>query len=139
VGVRIDFHKGPSTRYRSTLHRRDGVVVAQNAALVGGRRSPHALERGAKVADAAQEALRQAEVIVRAVADASLEHRIEDVPCLRRATGERWWHPPITSEALARIDIGLRSTAEAWEALPPGESLSRIWGRRSAHPVGSGS
>jgi hypothetical protein len=45
----------------------------QNAALVGGRRPPDALERGADIANAAQEALRQAEVIVRAVADASRE------------------------------------------------------------------
>jgi hypothetical protein len=26
--TRIDFHKGPTTRYRSALHRHDGVTVA---------------------------------------------------------------------------------------------------------------
>jgi hypothetical protein len=173
VEVRIDFHKGPSTRYRSTLHRRDGVLVAleggswnkiggrvgrvphdlahliveqelglrsrlwgvlargglvQNAELVG-RRPPHARERAVRIADAAQEELRQAEIIVRAVAvaGASLEHRIGDADGLRRAMGERWWHPAITREAFTRIDAGLRSAAEAWHVSPPGETLNRSW------------
>jgi hypothetical protein len=170
--TRIDFHKGPTTRYRSTLHRRDGVTVAleggswnriggrvgrvphdlahliverelgldrglwgvlaaggilQNATFAAGRKPPHALERATRIADAAGEQLRQAEVLVRAAADASREGRLGDLRELRRAVGDRWWHAGLSADALARIDAELRATAGEWAALPAGGTCSRIW------------
>jgi hypothetical protein len=170
--TRIDFHKGPSTRYRSTLRRRDGVAVAleggswnkiggrvgrvphdlahlivetelgldrglwgvlaaggivQNATFAAGRKPPHALRRATAIADAAGEQLRQAEVLVRAAADASRERRTGDLRALRRAVGDRWWHAGLTTDALARIDGELQATAEAWAALAPGGDLMRTW------------
>ena len=170
--TRIDFHKGPTSRYRSTLHRRDGVTVAleggswnriggrvgrvphdlahliverelgldrglwgvlaaggivQNAAFAAGRRPPHPLALATRIADAAGERLRQAEVLVRAAADASREERLGDLRALRRAVGDRWWHDGLTADALARIDAELRTTADEWAALPPGGDLTRSW------------
>ena len=172
TSIRIDLHKGPTTRYRSTLHRADGVAVAleggswntiggrpgrvphdlahlvverelgldrglwgvlaaggivQNATLAAGRRPPHALARATRVADESGEALRQAEVLVRGVADASREGRLGDLRELRRAVGERWWHPGLTPDALARMDAELQAAAREWDALPAGASLSRTW------------
>ena len=170
--TRIDVHKTPTTRYRSTLHRRDGVLVAleggswnriggavgrvphdlahliveqelglarglwgvlaagglvQNATFAGGRRPPHAGERAAAVAQAAGESLRQAEVLVRAVADASRERRTGDLAALRRAVGDRWWHPALTAAAVARIDAALQAMAAEWQRLPHGGTLTRTW------------
>jgi hypothetical protein len=170
--TRIDFHKGPTTRYRSTLHRHDGVTVAldggswnriggrvgrvphdlahliveqelgldrglwgvlaaggivQNAEFAGGRRPPHALERAKTLTDAAGEDLRRAEVLVRGVADASRDRRLGDLRELRRAIGPRYWHDGLTEDALARMDAELQATAGEWDALAPGEDLTRTW------------
>ena len=171
-GTRIDFHKGPTTRYRSTLHRHDGVTVAldggswnrigggvgrvphdlahliverelgldrglwgvlaaggivQNAEFAGGRRPPHALERAKTLTDAAGEDLRRAEVLVRGIADASRDRRLGDLRELRRAIGDRYWHDGLTADALTRMDAELQATAGEWDALAPGEDLTRTW------------
>ena len=47
--------------------------LVQNAAFTGGRRPPHAERRARAITDRAGESLRQAEILVRAVADASLD------------------------------------------------------------------
>ena len=170
--TRIDVHKTPTTRYRSTLHRRDGVLVAleggswnriggrvgrvphdlahlvveqelglarglwgvlaagglvQNAAFAGGRRPPHARERAAAVTRAAGESLRQAEVLVRGIADASRERRTGDLAALRHAVGDRWWHAALTPEAVTRMDAALQAAAAEWDRLPAGGTLTRTW------------
>jgi hypothetical protein len=89
--------------------------LVQNAALVGGRRPPHALARAKEITDAAGEDLRQAEVLVRAIADATRARR-GDVDGLRRAVGSRWWHPaprPPPSSASPRRCAGPRSNGTA--------------------------
>jgi hypothetical protein len=170
--TRTDFHKGFTTRYRSTLYRRDGVAVAleggswntiggpvgrvphdlahliveqelgldrglwgvlaaggivQNATFAAGRRPPHALERAKRLTDAAGEDLRRAEVLVRGVADASRGRRLADLRELRRAIGERYWHDGLTAGTLTRMDAELQATAAEWDALAPGEDLTRPW------------
>ena len=170
--TRISFHKGTGTRYRSTLRRADGVLIAleggswnriggsvarvphdlahlvveqeleldrglwgvlaegglvQNAAFAGGRRPPHALARAKELTKAAGEDLRQAEVLVRAIADATLACRRLDVDALRRTVGARWWHTGLTPSAFDRIDAGLRAAALDWDRLAPGASLARTW------------
>ena len=169
--VRIEIHKDRGTRYRSTLHRADGVVVAleggswnriggpvgrvphdlahlvveqelglarglwgvladgglvQNAAFVG-RRPPHGLARARQLTDAAGEDLRQAEVLVRALADATLSGRARDLDALRRAVGARWWHAGLSTAVAERIGAGLRSAALEWDRLAPPASLGRTW------------
>jgi len=169
AGAQLEVHKGPGTRYRSTLHRADGVLVeleggswntiggrpgrvphdlahliveqelglrrglwgvlaagglVQNATFARGRLPPHAVERATAIAVDAAEELRRAEVLVRAVADAS---RDRSPGGLRQAVGERWWHDGLTPGALARMDAELRATAREWEALPAGASVARSW------------
>jgi hypothetical protein len=168
--MRIEVHKSPGTRYRSTLYRADGVVVAleggswnriggpvgrvphdlahlvveqelglarglwgvladgglvQNAEFVG-RRPQHGLARAKQVTDAAGEDLRQAEVLVRAMADASLS-RSRDFGALRRAVSARWWHAGLTPAVADQIDAELRAAAVEWDRLAPTASLVRTW------------
>lgn len=108
-----------------------GVLAAgglvQNAEVVGGRRPPHAAARAKAVTDAAGEELRQAEVLVRALADATLARPALGVEDLRRDMGARWWHEALTPDALARVDADLRATAAEWHELSPGASLTRDW------------
>lgn len=169
--TRIEVHKDHGTRYRSTVHRADGAVIAldggswnriggpvgrvphdlahlvveqhlglarglwgvladgglvQNAAFVG-RRPPHAHARAKRITDAASEELRQAEVLVRAVADATRSDGRRDLDALRRAVGPRWWHPRLTAAVVDQMDADLRSAALAWERLAVATSLHRTW------------
>lgn len=170
--TRIEVHKGSGQRYRSTLHRADGVRVeldgggynriggraarvphdlahlvveeafglrlglwgvlaaggiVQNAALAGGRRPPHALDRARRIADGAGEQLRQAEVLVRATADLALAGGPPDPSSMRAAVGDRWWTPAITAAALANACAGLHDAAVRWQELPAGGCLERTW------------
>jgi hypothetical protein len=108
-----------------------GILAAgglvQNAEYVGGRKPPHALARAKQVMDASGEEIRQAEVLVRAIADATRLARRPDLDSLRGAVGPRWWHPALTAEAFATIDAELRATALEWDRLAPEESLARTW------------
>jgi hypothetical protein len=175
--MRIEVQREAGTRYRSTLHRADGAVVAleggswnriggpvgrvphdlahlvvehelglarglwgvlaagglvQNASLVGGRRPPHALARSRAVTGAAAEDLRQAEVLVRVVADATLDGVRADLPALERTVGSRWWTAALTRAALERMRAGLTETAVTWDRLAVGAALVRTWPVRSA-------
>ena len=106
-----------------------GVLAAgglvRNAAYVGGRRPPHALARAKAITDAAGEDLRQAEVLVRAVADASRAGRGADLDSMRRAISPRYWHAALTADAFGAIDAGLRTAALEWDGLAPGTALVR--------------
>lgn len=105
-----------------------GGGLVQNAAFVG-RRPPHGHARAKRITDAAGEELRRAEVLVRAIADATLTDARRDLVALRRAVGPRWWHPGLTATAVAEIDAELRSAALAWSRLAPASSLARTWRR----------
>jgi hypothetical protein len=169
--TRIEFHQGTGTRYRSTLHRLDGAVIAldggswnriggpvgrvphdlahliveqelglahglwgvlaegglvQNARFAGGRRPPHAVARAQALTAAAGEDLRQAEVLVRALADATLEER-PGLQGLRRTVGPRWWHDALAPASVERIGAALRATALEWDELAPDGTLVRTW------------
>jgi hypothetical protein len=175
--TRIEVFKGAGTRYRSLLHRTDGVTVeldgggynvvggparrvphdiahlvverrlglhaglwgvlaaggiVQNASFVGGRLPPHALERAKALTDPAGETLRQAEVLVRAVADRCLEHGASaaspgELAALRRTVGDRWWTSAATAPDLTDACAELRDASVRWQALPPGDALALEW------------
>ena len=98
--------------------------IVQNATFVGGRKPPHAERRARAITDRAAESLRQAEILVRAVADAALEG---DLRAFRARVGERWWSPTGTPEALERACADLREAAARWEAVT--EVLRLTWPR----------
>ena len=103
--------------------------LVQNAAFAGGRRPPHAEKRAWAITGRNGEALRQAEILVRAVADASLESGGPDLRAFRSRVGERWWSPSTTPTALERAIAGLRDGAQRWSALPEGAPLRLTWPR----------
>lgn len=171
--TRLTIHKGEGQRYRSTLHRGDGVLVAleggsynriggpngrvphdaahfvverafgverglwgvlaagglvQNASFAGGRKPPHAERRAqAVVTEPVREQLRQAEVLVRAVADFTIAGPPTQVDRMRAVIGERWWAPTITADTLAQACEGLIEQAAHWASLAPGEGLELTW------------
>jgi hypothetical protein len=103
--------------------------IVQNATLAGGRKPPHAERRARAITDRAGESLRQAEILVRAVADASLDGGTRDLPAFRARVGARWWLPSITFDALDRACAGLREAARSWDALEVGSELRLTWPR----------
>ena len=104
--------------------------LVQNAVFAGGRRPPHAERRARAITDRAGESLRQAEILVRAVADAALDGATRDLAGLRARTGARWWSPSATGEALERACADLRRAATRWDALAEGSVLSLAWPAR---------
>jgi hypothetical protein len=103
--------------------------IVQNATLAGGRKPPHAERRAREITDRAGESLRRAEIVVRAVADASLEGGPRDLRAFRARVGDRWWTPSITPEGLERAWGGLRELASRWAALEEGATLQLTWPR----------
>jgi hypothetical protein len=101
--------------------------IVQNAAFVSGRKPPHAQRRAREIADRNGEALRQAEVLVRAAADAALEGRPREVRAFRVQVGDRWWVQGATADALERACGALRDAAVRWDALPDDEVLQLTW------------
>lgn len=108
-----------------------GVLAAggllQGAEVVAGRQPPHALRRSREITDPAGETLRQAEILVRAVADSMLDGTTGDTAGFRARVGERWWTPAATAEALERAATGLREVARRWDAVPYGSTLELTW------------
>ena len=109
-----------------------GVLAAggmvQNATFARGRRPPHAQRRAATITDAAGESLRQAEVLVRAVADlTSTSASPPDATAFRAAVGERWWTPAATVEALGHACADLLAAAARWRQLDPGDAFPLAW------------
>ena len=66
-------------------------------------------------------------MLVRGIADASRDRRLADLRVLRRAIGDRYWHDGLTADALTRMDAELQAIAGEWDALAPGEDLTRTW------------
>jgi hypothetical protein len=94
-----------------------GLVM--NLEFIGGRRPPHAEKQSWAITEKAGETLRQAEVIVRAVADAV----IDGGPV---RTGERW-AVPVTREQLTLMGSQLRNSAARWNQVPEGGTLVMTW------------
>jgi hypothetical protein len=101
--------------------------LVQNATFAGGRKPPHAQRRARTITDRAGESLRQAEVLVRAVADASLDGGRRDLHAFQTRVGARWWSASITADGLERAWAGLREMAKRWDALGQGAELSLSW------------
>ncbi len=104
-----------------------GGGIVQNASFDGGRLPPNAIRRATTMTDRVGEQLRQAEVLVRAVADLSLEGRPHDLDGLRVACGDRWWLATITVDALRTVQSELQAAARTWDALAAGESFAMTW------------
>jgi hypothetical protein len=103
--------------------------IVQNAVFAGGRKPPHAERRARAITERAGESLRQAEILVRAVADATLAGAPRDLRGFRARVGARWWTPSSTPEALERACAGLHEAAESWAALAEGSALQITWPR----------
>ena len=91
-----------------------GLVM--NLEYIGGKRPAHAEQRSWAITDAAGETLRQAEVVVRAVADAAAGTA---GGTLAGHMGERW-AVPITDDALDLMAAQLRNSAARWNQVPEG-------------------
>lgn len=102
--------------------------IVQNASFAEGRLPPHALRRATALTDGLGEQLRQAEVLVRAVADLSLSGGPTDPAALRRVVGERWWSDAITVASLTAVEHRLRDAAASWQRLAPGDRFEMTWG-----------
>lgn len=98
-----------------------GLVM--NLEYVGGKRPPHAEQRSWAITERAGETLRQAEVVVRAVADAAAG-TVHGT--LAGHMGERW-AVPISDEALELMTAQLRNSAARWNAVPEGGTLAMTW------------
>jgi hypothetical protein len=83
----------------------------------------HAEKRSWAITDAAGETLRQAEVVVRAVADAAAG-TVHGT--LAGHMGERW-AVPISPAALDLMTAQLRNSAARWTQVPERGSLSMTW------------
>jgi len=172
TALRVDFLKGEGRRYRSRLHRADGVVVEfeggaynrvggspgelphdlahlvvedelgldqgvwgvlaagglfRHARVVEGRQPAHAAQRGRREVDASSERVMQAEILTRAVCDASAGVLAAEPGALRRQLGERWWSATLTGPALESCRRRLRAGAAEWSGLPAGGTLTTEW------------
>jgi hypothetical protein len=130
-GVRVP-HDIAHLIVEQTLELRGGLWgtiaaggLVMNLEYIGGKRPAHAEKRSWAITDAAGETLRQAEVVVRAVADAAAG---TVGGTLAGHMGERW-AVPITDDALALMAAQLRNSAARWEQVPVGGSLSMTWRR----------
>jgi hypothetical protein len=107
-----------------------GVLAAgglfRGAVVHAGRQKPHAARHAKEVLGASVEQLNQAEVLVRAVCDLSLDGAA-DLRRLRAATGARWWSPTASEAALRRAFARLGAAGAAWAALPRGDTLRFAW------------
>lgn len=104
-----------------------GGGTVQNASFAAGRLPPNALGRATTMTDRVGEQLRQAEVLVRAVADLSLEGRPHDLDGLRTACGDRWWRSTITAKALRAVQDELQAAARTWDALAADGPFAMTW------------
>lgn len=100
----------------------DGGLV-MNLELIGGKKPQHAEKRSWAITDAAGETLRQAEVVVRAVADAIAGTAGTS---LARHMGERW-AVPVKPDQLELMEAQLKNSAARWNAVPEGGTLEMTW------------
>jgi hypothetical protein len=98
----------------------------RGAAVVAGRRRPHAARLGRDLVKESGEHLNQAEILTRAVCDQAAAGR-PDLAALRAAAGQRWWSASATEPALVRAIERLRHAGERWARLDAGGSLEFTW------------
>jgi len=156
----IEVFKGPTRRYRSVLHRADGVEVELDGGAynrLGRREVPHdiahlivedelgldrgvwgvlaagGLFRGASVKAGRQKphAARRGREIVAASAE-QLNHAemLVRAVCDAAVPGERWWPEAIPESVLARAHERLGRAADDWARLEPGGVLRFSWDDR---------
>ena len=66
-------------------------------------------------------------MLVRGIADASRDRRLGDLRELRRAIGPATGTTASPRTRSTRMDAELQATAGEWDALAPGEDLTRTW------------
>ncbi len=98
-----------------------GLVM--NLEFIGGKKPSHAEKRSWAITETAGETLRQAEVVVRAVADA-VAGTVHG--SLTRHMGDRW-AVPVAGEQLELMGAQLRNSAARWDAVPEGGTLQMTW------------
>lgn len=128
-GVRVP-HDIAHLIVEQTLELRGGLWgtiaaggLVQNLAFTGGKKPAHAEKRAWAITDAAGETLAQAEVVVRAVADA-LAGTVHGT--LAGHMGARW-AVPIAPDALEQMAAQLRTSAARWDRVPEGGTLEMTW------------
>ena len=99
--------------------------IVQNARVISGRQPPRAAERAEAIVAPARESLRQAEILVRAIADLSIAGASADVAEFDRHTGARW-KTDATREQLTRASLRLEDLAREWDELGAGETLGLV-------------
>ena len=103
-----------------------GLVM--NLEYIGGRKPPHSEKKSWAITDAAGETLRQAEVVVRAVADAAAGTVNGS---LAQHMGDRW-AVPVSREQLELMHAQLRNSAARWNQVPEGGTLAMTWSSRAS-------
>jgi hypothetical protein len=129
-GVRVP-HDIAHLIVEQTLQLRGGLwgVIAEgglvmNLEYIGGKKPQHAAKRAWAITDRAGETLRQAEVVVRAVADALAG--TTDGAGLAHWMGSRW-AVPVSREQLELMGAQLRNSAARWEQVPVDGTLEMTW------------
>lgn len=102
-----------------------GLFAPTNTRVIAGRQPPHAAHKAREIVKQADEELKRAEIVVRAVADlALLAERFNDVAAFNAATGERWALEGATPERLAAACERLREGAQQWAHLAEGGQMT---------------
>lgn len=104
-----------------------GLFHPSNTRVIAGRQRPHAARVGREIVREADESLKQAEILVRAVADLALEGRDRDLAGFAAATGKRWALSRITADQLENACRRLREGALRWRELPEQETIDVMW------------
>lgn len=76
------------------------------------------------IVNGADEELKRAEIVVRAVADLALAGRFTDIAAFEHALGQRWAIEVVTPERLAAACERLRAGAQQWAQLAEGDELT---------------
>lgn len=95
-----------------------GLFAPTNTRVIAGRQPPHAARKAREIVKQADEELKRAEIVVRAVADSTLAGRFTDIAAFNAATGQRWALEGITPEQLETACRRLREGARQWSDLP---------------------
>lgn len=106
-----------------------GLFAPTNTRVIAGRQPPHAARKAREIVKQADEELKRAEIVVRAVADLALAGRFTDIAAFNLALGERWALDGATPERLSAACERLRAGAQEWARLAEGDDLTLSLGR----------
>lgn len=104
-----------------------GLFAPSNTRVIAGRQRPHASRIAREIVQAADETLKQAEILVRAAADLALAGRFRDVDGFAAATGARWSLTGVTAAQLERTCQRLQAGAVTWHDLAASAQLDVHW------------